>query len=175
MAEDPLALETRRRIYDVVVASPGLSAREVQRAAGTAWGETTYHLQKLEDGHHVHRERGAHQDFFFASDVPLGKRTLLRIGRSRAARRILVVLLEEPDLTLEEIAREAALSVPRISVHLRRLLELGVVEVRRRERWRTFRITDRSRVGEILTEQSAVYQDTYVDRLVNTWSELFPP
>src|SRR5512135_1206997 len=98
--DDPLSLETRRRLYEAARGGPGRSAREIQRAAGTAWGETTYHLDRLERSGLVHRERGPHQDFYFAASVPLGERTLLRVARSSAARRILVALLRQSDLTL---------------------------------------------------------------------------
>ena len=39
MEDDPLALDTRRRLYVAVREAPGLGAREAQRVAGTAWGE----------------------------------------------------------------------------------------------------------------------------------------
>ncbi|MCI4367418.1 MAG: winged helix-turn-helix transcriptional regulator [Thermoplasmata archaeon] len=172
MVEDPLALVTRRRLYDTVVGTPGLSAREIQRATGTAWGETTYHLLRLEEAGHVHREHGTHQDFYFAEGVPLGDRTLLR---SSTVRRILVVLLEEPDRTLEEIAERSRTSLSRSSIHVRRLVETGLVETGVRERWRTFRIGDRRRIAQVLVGQRGGYGDEYIDRLVDVFAEMFPP
>jgi len=175
MVEDPLALATRRRLYDTIVATPGLSAREIQRAAETAWGETTYHLLRLEEAGHVHREHGTHQDFYFAAGVPLGDRTLLRLARSATVRRILVVLLEEPDRTLEEIAARSGTSLSRTSIHLRRLVETALVETGARDRYRTFRIGDRRRIAQVLVRQRGGYADEYVDRLVDVLAEMFPP
>jgi predicted transcriptional regulator len=175
MVEDPLALATRRRLYDSVVATPGLSAREVQRATGTAWGETTYHLLRLEEAGHIHREHGTHQDFYFAEGVPVGERTLLRLARSRTARRILVVLLETPDRTLEEIADQTATSRSRTSIHLRRLVETALVATGARERRRTFHIGDRRRIAQVLVLHQRGYGDEYIDRLVDLFADLFPP
>ena len=175
MADDPLTLETRRRLYETVFATPGLSAREIQRSTGTAWGETTYHLERLESAGLIQRERSLHQDFYFAKSVPLGERTLLRLGRSAAVRRILVVLLEKEDLTLPELSAGAQLSVSRVSIHVRRLLASGVLRSGRRGNFRTFSVTDREVTGRVLVRYRAGYADAWVDRLVEVWAELFPP
>jgi predicted transcriptional regulator len=174
MSDDPLALETRRRLFAAVQRAPGLSAREVQRRAGTAWGETVYHLERLEASGVVHRERGPHQDFFFAAQVPLGERTLLRLGRSAAARHILVVLIAEPDRTLREVSERSEMSVSRASIHLRRLLECGVVASGRRESLRTFRVADPDRTARLLVTYRAGFADLWVERLVDSWGEMFP-
>ena len=175
MPEDPLALETRRRLFAAVEDAPGLSAREVQRRAGTAWGETVYHLERLEAGGVVHRERGSHQDFFFAAKVPLGERTLLRLGRSASVRHILVVLLAGKELTLREVADRSEMSVSRASIHLRRLLDSGVVHSGRRESLRTFFVADPDRTARLLVAYHAGIADLWVERLVDSWAELFPP
>ena len=175
MEDDLLALERRRRLYQVVLATPGLSAREIQRAAGTAWGETVYHLDRLEGSGFVHREQGPHQDFYFAPTVPLGDRTVLRLARSTAVRGILVTLIQEPQLTLQEVADRAAISLSRASIHLRRLLDTALVVSGRRGNLRTFAVGDRERVARVLVAYREGYADDAVERLVDTWAALFPP
>ncbi len=137
MEDDLLALETRRRIYTVVVRSPGLGSREIQRQTGMAWGETTYHLDRLVTAGLVHREQGGHQDYYFAATVPLGDRTLLRLARSEASRRVLGALLTVSDVTVPELQERTGLSPGGLSIHLRRFLETGLVQSGHRERFRT--------------------------------------
>ncbi len=175
MEDDLLALESRRRIYTIVVGSPGLGSREIQRQAEMAWGETTYHLDRLVSAGLVHRETGGHQDFYFASTVPLGDRTLLRLARAEASRRLLGALLTESDLTVPELEQRTQLSAGRLSIHLRRFLETGLVMAGRRERFRTFHIADRERVIRLLVAYRQSYADGWVDRLLETWSEVFRP
>jgi DNA-binding transcriptional ArsR family regulator len=175
MEDDLLALDTRRRIFAVVVATPGLGSREIQRRTGMAWGETTYHLDRLVTAGLVHREQGGHQDFYFAATVPLGDRTLLRLIRSEAPRRILSALLTHPGLTVPELEEQTRLSPGRLSIHLRRFLETGLVSAGRKERFRTFAIVDRERVIRLLIAYRAGLADGWVDRLLDTWSELFRP
>ena len=173
--DDALSLETRRRLYIAAQRAPGRSARELQREAGTAWGETTYHLERLEKAGLLHRERGPHQDFFFAATVPLGDRTLLRVAQSPSVRRILIALLDREGQGLQGISEATAMSVSRASIHLRRLIETGLVRSGHLERLRTFSLTDRDRTARLLIAYRGGFSDSLVDDLVDTWGEMFPP
>jgi len=175
MEEDLLALPTRRHLYEAVRRSPGIGAREVQREAGTGWGETVYHLDRLTEAHLVHRERTGHQDHYFVAAVPLADRGLLRLTRSPSARRLLVALLEAPSSTVPDLTARTGLSAGRISVHLGRLGELGLLRTGRKDRYRTFDVEDRERVLRLLISYRESITDEWVERLLETWSELLRP
>jgi predicted transcriptional regulator len=175
MEEDLLALPTRRKVYDAVRRVPGIGAREVQRAAGTGWGETVYHLDRLTQGHLIHRERSGHQDHYFVAGIPLADRGLLRVVRSHSARRLLVALLESPASTVPDLEGRTGLSAGRISVHLGRLGELGMLRTGRKERLRTFEVTDRERVLRLLVSYRESLADEWVESLLETWADLLRP
>jgi len=172
MEEDLLALPTRRRLYDVVRRRPGIGAREVQREAGTGWGETVYHLERLTEAHLLHRERSGHQDHYFVADVPLADRGLLRLTQSPSARRLLVTLLEFPNSTVPDLTERTGLSAGRVSVHLGRLAQLSVLRTGRSDRFRTFEIADRDRILRLLVSYRESLADEWVERLLATWSDL---
>jgi predicted transcriptional regulator len=175
MEVDPLALESRRRIYEAVRTRPGVSGREVERLTEMARGETVYHLERLVEAQLVHREPAGHQDHYFAASVPLGERTLLRLARSPSARRLMVVMLKDPAQTVPELREKTGLSQARISVHMRRLLETGLVESGRKGRLRTFAIVDPARALRLLVTYRQGYADGFVEGLLETWAEMFPP
>jgi predicted transcriptional regulator len=175
MEDDPLALETRRRLYEAVRRAPGIGGREAQRAAGTAWGETVYHLDRLTDSGLLHRERSGHQDHYFVAAVPLADRRLLGLMRSSSARRLVLALLEHGNQTVPELMDRTGLSTGRLSVHLRRLMETGLVSTGRRGRLRTFEPSDRERVIRLLVAYRAGFADEWAERLLETWSELIRP
>ncbi|MGB6501517.1 MAG: ArsR family transcriptional regulator [Thermoplasmata archaeon] len=175
MEDDPLALETRRRLYEAVRLAPGIGGREVQRAAGTGWGETVYHLDRLIGAGLLHRERAGHQDHYFVAEVPLADRRLLGLMRSASARRLVLALLEHGTQTVPDLTEKTGLSVGRLSVHLRRLLETGLVTTGRRGRLRTFEPTDRERVVRLLVVYRTGFADAWAERLLETWSELLRP
>jgi predicted transcriptional regulator len=171
--EELLALDTRRRLYEAVRQAPGLGAREAQRAAGTSWGETVYHLNKLTEAGLLQRERSDLQDHYFVASVPLQDRPLLRLTRSPSARRLLMVLLEEPNQTIPDLIDRTSLSAGRLSVHLQRLRETGLVRTGRNGRLRTFEIADRERVIRLLITYAPGLADSWIERLLETWAELF--
>ena len=172
MEEDLLALPTRRRLYEVVRRSPGIAAREVQRQAGTGWGETVYLLERLTQAHLLQRERSGHQDHYFAAAVPLADRGLLRLTRSPSARKLLLAMLEEPNRTVPDLTGRTGLSAGRVSVHLSRMMELGILRTGRSDRFRTFEIGDRERVLRLLVTYREGLSDEWVERLLATWSDL---
>jgi predicted transcriptional regulator len=175
MEEDLLALATRRDLYEAVRRSPGIGAREAQRAAGVGWGETTYHLDRLTTAGLLHRERAGHQDHYFVANVPLGDRRLLRLARSASARRLLVALLETPGATVPDLIKRTEISAGRLSVHLRRMIETEVLRTGRRGRLRTFEIVDRERILRLLVTYREGLADQWVERLLETWSDLLRP
>lgn len=175
MEDELLALSTRRRLYDAVRGTPGIGAREAQRIAGTAWGETVYHLDRLTEAGLLHRERAGHQDHYFVAEVPLGDRRFLRLARSPSARRLLLTLLEAPDCTVPDLSERTAMSFGRLSVHLRRLIDLDMIATGRRGRLRTFRLANPERVTKALVTYRETFADKWVEHWFETWSELFRP
>jgi predicted transcriptional regulator len=175
MEENVLSLDTRRRIFRAIERAPGSAAREIQRAAGTGWGETTYHLDRLAQAGLIHRERSSFQDHYFAAEVPLGDRRLLGLARSPSARRLLVALLADAEATIPELTAKTGLSEGRLSVHLRRLMDTGIVETGRRGRWRTFRVAAPDRVARLLVAYREGFADSLVEGLAETWADLFRP
>lgn len=172
MGDDVLAQPTRRRIYDVVGAHPGASAREVQRLAGLAWGETAYHLDQLIRAGILRRERGGRRDYYFRLDMTWEDRRVLLSLRSRTERMILVALVESPGLSLAELKDRTQTSLSTASSHLRRLIAQGVVESERTESTRQYRTVQPQRVTVLLRQYKESFRDRLVDRFVETWSDL---
>jgi len=99
----------------------------------------------------------------------------LGLTRSASARLLLIALLGKGEATIPELTQHTSLSEGRLSVHLRRLIETGVVRTGRRGRWRTFDVTERDRVIRLLVTYRAGFADQWVERLLETWSDLFRP
>ncbi len=173
--EDLLTLPTRRQLYEAVRRFPGIGAREAQRVAATGWGETVYHLDRLTEAGLLHRERAGHQDHYFAATVPLGDRRLLRFARSESARHLLLALLEHPASTVPVLGEKTGLSAGRLSVHLGRLLDGGVLRTGREGRYRTFELVDRDQVLRVLLTYRDSLADQWAERVLATWSELLRP
>ncbi len=171
--DDVLAQPTRQRIFEVVGAHPGASAREIQRLSGLAWGETAYHLDQMIRAGVVRRERGGRRDYYFRLDMTWEDRRVLLSLRSSTERKILLALVASPDLTLGDLKDRTQTSLSTASAHLRRLLALGVVESSRTATGRSFRPVRPERVAFLVKQYQESFRDRMVDRFVETWSDLF--
>lgn len=171
--DDPLEQPTRRRIYEVVNGNPGASARDVQRLAGLAWGETAYHLDVMTRAGAVRRERGGRRDYYYPPEMTWNDRKLVRSLRSDSQRRILLELTGSGGLTISELCARTGLSVSTTAFHLRELVEASLVEPFRDGNVRRYRAAFPARVSQLLKEHRESFRDQLVDRFVETWSSLF--
>ena len=82
---------------------------------------------------------------------------------SHAARRRILDLLAEGDLSVNAIARDFKMSRPAVSQHLRILLDVGLLTERRHGRERRYRLVP-DRLGEV-RDWIARYERFWDDRL----------
>ena len=170
--DELLAQPTRRRIHDVVCRHPGSSAREIQRTAGLAWGETAYHLDQLTKAGVLRRERGGRRDYYFPHAMGWEDRRLFQALRRPAQRHLLVALSRTPGLTLAELRAACGFSLSTTSFHLRQLLAISVVEGYREGNLRRYRVVRPTRLVELLKGYRDSFQDRLVDRFIEAWSGL---
>ncbi len=170
--EEALAQPTRKNLYAVVRNNPGASAREVQRLAGLAWGETAYHLDQLVRAGALRRERGGRRDYYFTLEMTWEDRRLFLALRSTTQRAILLRLVESPGLSLVELTERTGASLSTISFHLRRLLDARLVEGERGPTVRTYRALYPEKVTALVQAYRASFRDRLVDRFVEAWGSL---
>jgi predicted transcriptional regulator len=121
---EALAQETRRRIHDVIAASPGVGQAQLLRRAGVGAGALTRHLRVLERaGLVVVRRRGTRRALY-PSHHPDAR--VPHRATSDAQERVLAALSPAP-LTQRELAERLGLSQQGVSHHVRRLERLGLV------------------------------------------------
>lgn len=171
--EDVLQQGTRRRLYETVREHPGLSARELQRRLHLGWGETAYHLDQLTTAGAVRRERGGHQDYYFSPELTLEDRRILLTLRSPTERKLLLQIATEPGLTFPELGVRAGLSKSTVSFHLRRLLDLGLIEGHAGETGRRYQVPNGERVVHLVRLYQESFRDRLVDHFVDTFAALF--
>lgn len=173
MPEDSASLALRRRVYEAIVAVPGVGAREVQRTTGATWGETTENLLRLEEGGHVQRERGAGQDFFFARAIPPGTRRVIDLGRSEVARRLVVAVLEHPGSTPAEIAATLGVAQGIVSIRVPALVDQGILNRSDSTASGGLEVADRKILAPFFVGARLGRTDRFLDRTVDSWAEIY--
>ncbi len=124
--------DIRASIFEAIRDDPGLCASEVSERVDAAWGTTVYHLQVLEDHHLItSMKHGRHRRFFENGGTHTGRKDLLATLQNDTTSRVLDTVLEEPGLAQKEIAERVDLTPQALAWHMKRLLNVGMVEKER--------------------------------------------
>ena|SRR5208283_1273988 len=148
----PEALDsTQRRIFDYIAAHPGVHLRQICRELGLAMGDVQYHIHRLErEGRISSVRRGLYRFFYPSALFGDKQRDMLGMLSLETPRELLLNIVEKPDSGQDELARATGVSQPTVSWHLKRLVDLGIVERRQTGRSVTYSVVGVD-AGEIAT------------------------
>jgi DNA-binding MarR family transcriptional regulator len=120
---------TQRRILGFIASHPGVHLREICRELGLAMGAVQYHVRRLErDGRISSVRRGLYKFFYPANLFGARQRDVLSVLSLDRPRELLLNIIEHPGSTQEALADATNVSQPTISWHLKRLIDLGIVD-----------------------------------------------
>lgn len=129
---------SRGRILGYVSTRPGAHLRQMCRDLGLAMGDVQYQVGRLErEGRIVSVRRGFYRFFYPASLFAQRQRDVLSVLSLDTPRELLLAVIGAPGSSQEELARLVGVSQPTASWHLKRLVELGVVE--KKEKGKSYR------------------------------------
>jgi len=122
---------TQRRILDYITSQPGVHLRQICRELGLAMGDVQYHVHRLErDGRVNSARRGLYRFFYPSSLFGEKQRDVLGMLSLDTPRELLLHIIERPNSGQDELARAISVSQPTVSWHLKRLVEMGIVQKR---------------------------------------------
>ena len=175
--EEATALDTRKRIYDEIGASPGLHFREIQRRTGMAVGALQYHLDYLVKQHLIRADKdGKFVRYYSIRGKQVGDdKELLSLLRQPSMRKILLFIMQSKNANNTSISQAISLSPSTTSSYLTKLTEKGVIEKRQAGRKSYFSIHEPARIAAILKEHKTSFLDELVDNFVAVWDELAEP
>ena len=170
-----LELESRRRIYDYLLANPGVHLRRIGRALGMSTGMLSYHLMYLEREGMLKSETDGHRKrYFIARAFMEAQRRILGVLRQRVPRKIIVEILTHGERTFTELREATGVSKSTLSYHLQHMMDRDLLIRYRRERESVFAIKDMQEVSRLLVANRQSFQDDAVDRFADLWSNFRP-
>jgi len=174
--EDPLNLESRRRIYDFISRRPGSYLREMERELEMKPGLLSYHLDYMEKKGLIRSEDdGYRRRYFPTEDFRLRDRRIISLLRQDSPRRILMHLLLNGESSFSEILEEMDVAKSTLSYHLKKLTKAGVVLSERREKEKFYRVEDPGEVADLLVLLRESFEGDAVDRFADIWNKLSRP
>ncbi|MEA3137214.1 MAG: hypothetical protein QOC71_1495 [Thermoplasmata archaeon] len=126
LLEHPL----RSQIFQVIQTNPGIHASGLARQVGAGWGTITHHLEKLEKGHLVAIRKVNNQKCFFENGGKVSRQDMAVIGavKGDTAGDIASFVTSHPMTSQKQMAESLDLSPALVSFHVKKLVNLGVLD-----------------------------------------------
>ena len=140
---------TRQSILDYITAHPGVHLRQICRDLGLGMGNVQYHIDRLERDRRISSmRRGLYRFFYPATLFGDRQREVLSVLSLDTPRALLLNIIEKPESSQEELATAIEVSQPTVSWHLKRLVNLGILQREQTGRRVTYRVAGQG-IGEI--------------------------
>ena len=173
--EDALAIEARRRIYDLLLASPGIYFRELQRELDAPTGALEYHLNYLETKGMILASKGkGHTRYFVKESLSQREREVIGALRNKNDRAVLMHLLVNPRSGYDEIMEKCGMPRTSVAESVSRMTEMRLVEEGRDERRNVYSVAENEQenAAKLLIAYKESFIDRTVDRFIKLWKEM---
>lgn len=168
--DDPLELETRRRIYQYLQKFPGSHMREIGREVDIPMGTLEYHLHYLVKADLLTTRQDARYTRYFATgELSRREKDVLAVLRQKVPRQVSAHLLLAPGSSHGVLLQKFQLSASTLSFHLKKLLNAGIVSVEKSGRENLYRVVEPDLVSRVLVQHKASFLDDVIDRFAEVW------
>lgn len=167
-----IELDTRRRIYDFVVANPGSHLRAIKDELDMPMGQLEYHLHYMEQRGLLDSKEDRYYKRFYPSEMSATDRRILSAIRQEKPRQIVLILLEQPGVDHKTVQHELGVGASSLSFYMKDLIGKEVVEKQRQGRRSLYFVHDPDRVVKILITYRPSFLDKMVDRFLETWTDV---
>jgi len=125
-----LNLETRRRIYNYIKENPGLHLRELARRLNLSYYNLDYHINYLKKLDLVEvKTENSYSRIYVSNIIGTEEKAILNVFQQKVPRFILTSFLIFKVRTQKELSEDLEKHPTTIKFHLKKLVDLGVVEL----------------------------------------------
>ena len=169
--------DTRQTVYQCILQHPGMHQAEIARTLGMSSQLVEYYLHTLEISKDVTsvRDEGGYYLRYYVADQRIDRqeKTLLKLLRHPIPLRIVIALLKHESLKHNEIAEHLSIAPSKLSYHLKKLLEGGVVEVHSYGRDRGYVLIDKNSIASLIKKYNVKLQkDVAIEQFKGVWDDL---
>ncbi|MBC7129338.1 MAG: winged helix-turn-helix transcriptional regulator [Thermoplasmatales archaeon] len=171
MKEDHLALETRKKIYELIASSPGLHKREISRKLNLSLSTVDYHLHYMERKNLVvAKEDRRYRRYFVTEKTSPQDSRIISLLRQETPRKILIFLLENPNAIHRDICESTGKAPSTVSFHIKKLVEADILEEISLGKEKGYNIKNKDRVIDVLITYRSTFLDRAVDKFLDAWT-----
>ncbi|MEA3558082.1 MAG: transcriptional regulator [Candidatus Thermoplasmatota archaeon] len=173
MKEDPLKLDTRKNIFDLIQSSPGVHFREISRRLEIPMGVVEYHINfMLKREMIVARREGRYKRYYVEGKVGSRDKRVLAFLRKDVPRSILMYLMLNPGSRHKELKSELGIGGSTLSFHLKKMIKKEVIREDGSGGPKRFYVMDTESVSRSLILYKKSFMDDLVDSFTETWMDM---
>jgi len=173
MKEDPLELDTRKRIYNLIKESPGIHFREISRRLDIPVGVVEYHIHyMLKRDMIIGKKEGRYKRYYAEGKHGSREKQVFPFLRKKVPREVLINLLMEPGLRHRDLKEKLQVSGSTLTFHLKKMIKKGVIEEKKDGKHKIYFVSDPESASKSLILYKESFMDDLVDNFTDTWLEL---
>ncbi len=173
--DEILESERRRKIYDVVEASPGIHLRELQRMMDIPLTSLEYHLTYMTHKGILFAETEGYLKRYYTKPLDPEDKKVLSALRQKRMREIVLTVLENGKAKNQLLAERLKLSHSTLSSYLKYLVNKNILAREKVGYEYLYIVRDEDRVAKVLIAYKPSFLDKLVDRVLDTWMETHYP
>lgn len=173
MKEDPLELDTRKRIYQLIESTPGVHFREISRRLDIPMGVVEYHIHYLmKNDMIIARKEGRYKRYYTEGKVGSRDKKVLAFLRKEVPRKIILHLMLNPGARHRDMKKELGVSGSTLSFHMKKMIKKEIIEEKEDGTTKRFYVKDTDAVSKMLISYKKSFMDDLVDSFTDTWLEM---
>lgn len=173
MKDDPLELDTRKRIYQLIESTPGIHFREISRRLDIPMGVVEYHIHYLiKRDMIIARKEGRYKRYYTEGKVGSRDKKVLAFLRKDVPRRIIMHIMLNPGARHRDLKSELDVSGSTLSFHIKKMIRKEVIREADDNGTKRFYVVDQEAVSRTLIVYKGSFMDDLVDSFTETWMEM---
>ena len=139
-------------IVSEIKKNPGIRFRELMKHLGITNGVMSYYLRKLEQKESVWIERTPRVTRFYSSDLSEEEAKLVKRLRQETPKKILVALIENDQLTFQELVAKIHKSPSTTSFYLTQLVQENIIATSKSDFVKVYFNVEKKRIANLIEE-----------------------
>ena len=163
--------ETADRILQFIQNNPGCHLRGIKDMIQISQGTVQYHTDRLEKmGRITSTTSGLYKHYFPVGVFQNNEKEILQILSQETTRQILMYIVEQQSPTQTDIVNSVGISASSVNWHIKRLVELRLVEEIKEGKYKKYQLHDRKVSSQYITALMRNYYpaiwEKWSDRLI---------
>jgi predicted transcriptional regulator len=168
--DDLLELKTRRKIYNLIIKNPGLHLSKIAYLCNMRVSLVEYHLTYMEKSGVISSAKyKGYKRYYIKGKIGREDKKFLSILRQEIPLRVTLFLLKEENAQHKDILKNVNISASTLSYHLKKLIDIGIIEVQKKDSYHNYSIRNKKYIFNILMDYRPF--DLF-DNFENIWSDL---